>query len=278
MKTDTRVALLFGIVGSVLVASVSFAQVAPQPPAPDLYGSGTLRGRLADRVLRDFDLNKDGEVQTGEAAKAMAVRFSHASGGASFMTSGQLASTHEPMLRAYASREFKRLDWNGDGNLSLDEYRGPLRVRFMKLDRGASGAISCKRSNKHGRSANGRYRGRLARFCAEGDLNRDGAVTRSEFDKAVVARYDQATKGAKGLRPDAFYGLERIDFEKMESRRFKRLDKNKDGKLSKAEFAVPGLRLFTRLDKNQDGILTKDELSGARHGRHRHTGKRSRQP
>ena len=55
----------------------------------------------------------------------------------------------------------------------------------------------------------------------------------------------------------------------MESRLFKRLDTNHDGKLSEAEFAAPGQKLFARLDKNQDGVVTKDELSRPRHGPHR---------
>jgi Ca2+-binding EF-hand superfamily protein len=65
-----------------------------------------------------------------------------------------------------------------------------------------------------------------------------------------------------------FYGLERARFDNAEARRFKRLDKNHDGKLSEAEFAAPGEKLFARLDKNKDGVLTPDELTRRHHGGH----------
>jgi len=38
----------------------------------------------------------------------------------------------------------------------------------------------------------------------------------------------------------------------------KRLDKDKDGKVSKAEFDGPPFH-FTQFDKNQDGFLSEDE-------------------
>jgi Ca2+-binding EF-hand superfamily protein len=48
---------------------------------------------------------------------------------------------------------------------------------------------------------------------------------------------------------------------------FKTLDKNKDGRLSRAEFMAmwrnrtPGLKLFRRLDANRNGYLTYQEFS-----------------
>ncbi|MFN7946396.1 MAG: EF-hand domain-containing protein [Blastocatellia bacterium] len=50
-------------------------------------------------------------------------------------------------------------------------------------------------------------------------------------------------------------------------KRFQRLDRNQDGKISRDEW--PGNpRAFDRLDTSQDGFLTRDELAAAR-PRHR---------
>jgi len=51
--------------------------------------------------------------------------------------------------------------------------------------------------------------------------------------------------------------------------RFKRLDKNNDGRISRDEWRGQA-RAFDRLDRNHDGVLTPDELSqAARHKRRR---------
>ena len=60
------------------------------------------------------------------------------------MTEAQFAKAHEKMLREHSALQFQRMDWNGDGVLSLDEFRAPLRARFEKMDRDGSGTIACK--------------------------------------------------------------------------------------------------------------------------------------
>lgn len=287
MKKSIRVALLTGV-GFVLGSTTTMAQMQPPPPPPDMYGSGTLHGRLADRALRDFDLNKDGKITKAEMDKAIAQRFSKASGGAQTMTEGQFASAHEDLLRDHANRRFRRIDWNADGSLSLDEFRAPLRARFERMDRDGSAAISCmprlrrgmrglgsdmkdtqkahRRSHRRGRH---HLHGALGKMCREADLNKDGKLTRVEFDKAVASTYGRAVKGDGAMTPAEFFRLEKVQFDDREARRFKRLDKNHDGKLTEAEFAKPGERLFARMDRNKDGVVTRDELKAPRHGHHR---------
>jgi len=42
---------------------------------------------------------------------------------------------------------------------------------------------------------------------------------------------------------------------------FSKLDKNKDGKISKKEYMEATTAVFERLDKNHDGVITRDELA-----------------
>jgi Ca2+-binding EF-hand superfamily protein len=41
---------------------------------------------------------------------------------------------------------------------------------------------------------------------------------------------------------------------------FDRMDADKDGKVTKAEFEAAGDKMFQRMDKNGDGIIEKDEM------------------
>ncbi len=290
MKRRIRVALLASV-SLTLGIDPALAQMAAAPPAPDLYGPGPMRGRLADRVMRDFDLNKDGTIAQAELDQALADRFSKLSGGGGSLTEAQFSQAHEAMLQDHTGGQFRRIDWNGDGMLSLAEFRAPLRARFEKMDRDASGTISCA-ARREGRKHHGakpggaaemqvkghrrlhRRSGRqvgggLAKMCHEADFNKDGRLTRAEFDRAVTEDFSAAAKGGQGMTPAEFYGIQLGRFHEMEGRRFKRLDKNHDGKLSEAEFSAPGKKLFARLDRNQDGVLTKDELSRSHRRKHR---------
>ena len=283
MKAYIRQVLLVGVAATLAVGAAQ-AQMVPPPPAPDMYGPGPMHGRLADRLMRDFDINKDGKITKAEVEKALAQRFAAVSGGSGTISEAQFANSHETMLRDHSTKMFRRIDWNGDGVLSLDEFRAPLRARFERRDRDASGTIVCKsgedrpvrrvgkgsgmvkaRMHRHGHR---HFGGAMARMCSQADLNKDGKVSRAEFDKAVAGKYSEAIKGAQGMTPVAFYNVELVRFREKEARRFKRLDKNHDGKLGEAEFAAPGTRLFARLDRNGDGVLTPDELSQSHRGRH----------
>ncbi|MCS6876697.1 MAG: EF-hand domain-containing protein [Geminicoccaceae bacterium] len=61
------------------------------------------------------------------------------------------------------------------------------------------------------------------------DANRDGVVTREEF-------------------------------EQLRARRFDRLDTNKDGTISREEFMAREAALFERLDRDKDGRITPEEM------------------
>ena len=53
----------------------------------------------------------------------------------------------------------------------------------------------------------------------------------------------------------------------ISERVFRRLDRDRTGKISLQEWAASQERLFTRLDKNNDGVVTADELSSSRRSR-----------
>ncbi|HEY0281126.1 MAG TPA: hypothetical protein VGC27_00710 [Rhizomicrobium sp.] len=277
MKTKLKIALLLGAVTVAAGAELAMAQMdGPQPPDGPMQGLMRSHSRLADRLQHAFDLNHDGKITHDEMNQAIEARFAAATHHAAAMTPDQFAALHRAEFRQHSGEMFRRLDWNGDGGLSADEYAIPQRARFMIMDKEGMGSVSCAPAMRAGHvrkppqeKANAR-RARtqfgshgnfgLAGFCADNDLNKDGTVTRAEFDAAVGKRFALAAGGAAAMNAAQFAGDLERHFRDGNAKRFKRLDKDGDGKLTLAEFAANELKLFARLDKNKDRAITADEM------------------
>lgn len=285
MTPTVRYSLLLGAALAV-GTGVAIAQMgdSPEPAAKTRSSfytpSSSGRGRLAERFLAEFDMNKDGKVTHDEFNRTLAHEFSVATKGAPAMTLEQYASIHLKDVRDQANEQFHRIDWNGDGKVSQDEYMTAERDRFEQMDRDGTGVISCSSSrgsrsgdaaptrSRSGGSSGSRGFGSRGRstLCFSDDLNRDGKVTRAELDHAAQQAFNSFAKGGF-LTPEQYYQLEAAQSRAISARVFQRLDRDRDGKLTLAEFASSQERLFSRLDKNNDGVVTQDELTSSRRSR-----------
>ncbi|HEY0107224.1 MAG TPA: EF-hand domain-containing protein [Rhizomicrobium sp.] len=311
MNANTKIALLLGAAVIIGGSSLAFAHM-DGPPPPDGPMQGLLhRGRLADRLLGEYDTNKDGKITKAEFNNVLGTRFAAATHGAKAMGEDQFAAIHQGDFQQHAAEMFHRIDWNGDGRLTLEEFEAPQRAHFQMMDHDGTGAVSCNPTMHadfrpgpppsdapppgkddgdgwHGHREHGGWgrrgfgghgfgghgfggRGGFGRaaFCGEGDLSRDGKVTRVEFDTIMNKHFAGATGGAAFMTLAQFTADLSLRYREMNDKMFKRLDKDGDGKLSMAEFSASPLRLFARLDRNNDGVITADEMKPHLRGRDR---------
>ncbi|MDE2135037.1 MAG: EF-hand domain-containing protein [Alphaproteobacteria bacterium] len=279
MKTRQKIALFFGVVTVTAGAGLAWAQMEGAPP-PDGPMQGMMRDheRFADRLLREFDLNHDGKVSHDEMNRTIGARFAAATHHAPTMTLEQFMALHQAEFRQHTAEMFRRLDWKGDGKLTLEEYAAPQRVRFMTMDKDGAGFVSCAPAGQadyrhvgkpwqdegNVRRPRSEFASRgnfgLAGFCFDNDLDKDGKVTRAEFNTAVGKRFALAANGAATMNAEQFAADLARHFRESNARTFKRLDKDGDGTLTLAEFAANELKMFARLDRNKDGVIAADEM------------------
>lgn len=263
----------------VLLVSAAwvFADDPPSPPAP-----ATKKGQTAKKAF----LKKAGAAKKALAAKK-------AQGGPGPMLprelfekldrNGDLVIEREEVpddARAAFDVFLEYGDANKDGKLQGEEFRdlltkhGPalagigLGARFPQLDQDKDGKISKTE-----------FPGAPETF-ARLDKNEDGFVTRDELvalnpaadtaqgtkttdndamPKTEMAK-DEMSKDEAGAAKPAGKAMDIEDeIVVFIKRRFQAMDKNGDGKISRAEFTGRAQR-FDEMDKNHDGALSFNEL------------------
>jgi Ca2+-binding EF-hand superfamily protein len=261
MTTSLKIALLLGVVTFASGTAAGLGQAAGP-----MQGLDRTSERGADRLLRQFDLNKDGRLSHDEMNRTIGATFAAATHHAPKMTIEQFMVVRAGAYRAANEAAFRRLDWNGDGKLTLAEFVAPTHLRFVSMDREGKGYVWCATTDSGGR-------GGLSHFCTENDADMDGRLDRSELDTLTTRRFAKATGGGQTMALAQFVASEQDRFAASNARTFRRLDADGDGGLTIAEFADAELKLFARLDKNKDGVLAPSELKvrTARAGR---TGRR----
>lgn len=120
-------------------------------------------------------------------------------------------------------------------------------------------------------------------FIHDYDADLDGEVSRAEFDTGRSARFkatdvngdgwvseDEYVQEYSGRREQQLAASDRNEEKKTEERqrqirqthvRFDVLDKDKDSKMSQAEYDLSGARAFAEQDNDKDGIVTTTDAA-----------------
>ena len=102
---------------------------------------------------------------------------------------------------------------------------------------------------------------------ADADTNGDGTITREEFAAARARGFEKLDRDGDGIiRKADFSRLAKIKPEAGQrlQRMIDAADTNRDGKVTRAEFAAAPAPMFDRADTDRDGMLSKTEADAAR--------------
>lgn len=160
----------------------------------------------------------------------------------------------------------KRLDADGDGSVTLDEFLKPRSDRFAALDTTADGALDASELTARMQQKSGqRQRIMMARLDADGD----GQVTKEEFEKMAGhgrrgmrgghhghRGYGRHDGGGRGMHQRQ--GMEGMSgMAGMEGKG----DEGGRGRGDRAERrAERREQRFSRMDANGDGVITAADL------------------
>ncbi len=143
ISNTTKIALLLGAAVVIGGSTLAFAHMdGPMPPDGPMQGL-LHRGKMSERLLAEFDTNKDGKITRAEFNNVLGTRFAMATHKKPGMTEDQFIAIHQDDFQHHAAEMFRRIDWNGDGRLSLDEFAAPQRAHFQMMDRDGTGTVSC---------------------------------------------------------------------------------------------------------------------------------------
>lgn len=161
-------------------------------------------------------------------------------------------------VEARAATMFAKLDANHDGFITKDELSAAATKRAQKAEKRAARFDPSKvfdglDANHDGQVTADELKASTAkrRLLAHADANKDGTISRAEFDAAaqqMKARMEHASLARGGAA----------------TRMFDAADANKDGKVTLAEMQQAALAQFDRADLNHDGTITPDERLQAR--------------
>jgi len=91
---------------------------------------------------------------------------------------------------------------------------------------------------------------------AKADVNKDGYISKDEYDQAVTSKFDEYDANKDGT-------IDKNEFNAAKDKKtaieYEFLDRNKDGKLNMDEFKAGATARYQMYDQNRDGLLSSPE-------------------
>lgn len=142
-----KLAIIAGALSSVAAVAVAQTGTPPAPPAaPEAIDAGKGMPRHKARFER-MDANKDGAIDQQEFATRQNLKDADANGDGT-LSREELVTM---IQKRQADRLTRRLDINGDGNVTLAEIEKQRSERFALLDRNDDGKLEAHElRGKHG--------------------------------------------------------------------------------------------------------------------------------
>lgn len=122
--------------------------------------------------------------------------------------------------------------------------------------------------DRHEKGRHGHRRGakRFERMLEEFDSNGDGKLSQAEVDQARsdrLAQFDSDGDGQLNLQEFQALWLDRMHSRMVDQ--FQELDEDGDAVVTGEEFLQPFAKMIERMDRNKDGELSKEDRKRRRH-------------
>ncbi len=237
------------------------------------------------RAFERYDSNKDGVITQDEVDAVVVERFADIAGADGTMTLDEFRSAWTERSSRPQVRAFQRLDRDGDGSVTQAEYDRASDRMFSRLDRDGNGELtrqarganqSADRSRGHGkkamRSGSRRGGGYVMALMERFDTDKDGKITRAEFDEVRARAFGGAdADGNSAITLEEFATIWQDLNNDRIVRGFQRLDTDGDLKITQDEYAARSSSFVKRHDRNGDGVVTKaDRRTGKHKGKKMH--------
>ena len=270
------------------IAQQNTASGKPQAEQRQAHAGGSKRAgprsgwnRRMAHAFERYDSNEDGVITQDEVDTVTAERFAAiVEDGDSFDLERYRDVWMERSMRPQV-RAFQRADRDGDGNITLEEYNLTSDAMFERLDRDGNGQLTIP--SRTGATEPGaetrrtterrgpmRGYGRANDLMERFDLDRDGAVSRAEYDEVRGQSFGNAdADGSGSVTLQEFATLWQDANNRRIVRGFQRLDHDGDLQITEEEYAERSKDFVERYDRNNDGVVTKADRS-KKHGKKGH--------
>ncbi len=214
-----------------------------------------LPAQASRAVIERNDKDGDGKLSKEEAPEFLARGFDRADTNSDgFLDQPELEHAFQAMRGAPGQAAgqggqqfFKQLDKDGDGKISKDEAPERMKENFDRLDANGDGFIVIEEFQ--------RVMGAMRGQGGEGGRKPEGdAASRPGGEGRPRDGADGRPRDGADGRPRDGAGL---------AARFKELDKDGDGKISKEEAPERMRDNFDRIDSNSDGFIDMEEMQKA---------------
>lgn len=311
-KTIAIAALAAGVAGTALTTSTAaYAQGGNGKGWHMAGGKGGPGGRRGGaRMMERFDVDGDGAITQEEVDEVTSKQFSETDAdNSSSVDLEEFKVEFAKRSKDRSVRVFQRLDRDGDGAVTTDEFttvtdrlfsrfdrddNGELEMRGGQRGRGGAGNFAEKADpdaiNAEGkRQANGKRgegRGHAMRHGPRGhggrpnpmvmlfdvfDTDNDGKITRAEFEEVRGKLFASAdTDGSGAFSLEDFSDIWMTMNDAHVVRMFQRLDADGDLTITVEEQTARSSDMVERRDRNGDGVITKADFKKGKHGKKRH--------
>ncbi len=293
MNTTRKIAVSLMAVSFLgATALPTMAQQSATPAAPKMEkrmahagpgkrGGGKRHGmRGMQRAFERYDTNKDGVITQEEVDAAVVERFNDIAGEGGTITLEQYRAAWMERSLQPRVRAFQRLDRDGDGNVTREEFDLASGRMFDRLDRDGNGELTRptpdqsagNRQDRGQRGMRGHRRGggRVLELMERFDVDKDGKITRAEFDEVRAQAFGGADADSNNaITLEEFATIWQDLNSRRMTRGFQRLDSDGNLSVTQEEYAARSKDFVEKHDRNGDGVVTKADRRGKHKGKHR---------